>query len=127
MRPTRDPVSWLYPPLPAERSGMLDVTDGHSIYYEEYGRTDPEAVVVCVLHGGPGGGSQPFYARYFDPRVYRIVQHDQRGCGKSKPFVGVDNNTTAHLVRDIEALRTHLKVDRWHVFGGSWGSTLALA
>ena len=126
MRSTKDPVTWLYPPSEPKRSGMLAVSDGHQIYFEEYGNLESETV-VCVLHGGPGGGSQPGLARYFDPRVWRIVQHDQRGCGKSLPHVGLENNTTAHLVQDIEALRAHLTIPKWHVFGGSWGSTLALA
>jgi proline iminopeptidase len=79
------------------------------------------------LHGGPGGGTEPKYRRFFDPAAYRIVLFDQRGCGKSTPFASLEDNTTWHLVEDIEALRQHLGVERWQVFGGSWGSTLALA
>lgn len=104
---------------------MLATGDGHRIYAEQSGHPDGQPVVV--LHGGPGGGSSPFMRRYFDPARYRIVLFDQRGCGMSRPHASVQGNTTAHLIRDIEMIRTSLGIDRWAVFGGSWGATLALA
>jgi proline iminopeptidase len=103
---------------------MLDVGDGHRVYVEQCGR--PDGLPVVVLHGGPGGGCSPAMRRYFDPAVYRIVLFDQRGCGRSRPHAAVDANTTWHLVRDIELIRQTLGIDRWLVFGGSWGATLAL-
>ncbi|WP_227983289.1 prolyl aminopeptidase [Nocardia spumae] len=119
----------LYPPLEPHRDGMLDVGDGQHIYWEESGNPDGKPVVF--LHGGPGGGTDPSHRQFFDPAAYRIVLFDQRGCGRSTPHVAdgasLEANTTWHLVADIERLRTHLGVDRWQVFGGSWGSTLALA
>lgn len=118
----------LYPSLPAHREGMLDVGDGQQLYWEESGNPDGKPVVF--LHGGPGGGTAPFHRQFFDPRAYRIVLFDQRGCGRSVPHVAdgasLETNTTWHLVADIEKLRTHLGIERWQVFGGSWGSTLAL-
>lgn len=109
---------------------MLEVGDGQSLYWEECG--NPNGKPVIVLHGGPGGGSSPLQRRYFDPEKYRIVLFDQRGCGKSTPHVSAPDadlttNTTWHLVADIERLRTFFGIERWMVFGGSWGSTLALA
>ncbi|MFF3179217.1 prolyl aminopeptidase [Rhodococcus pyridinivorans] len=108
---------------------MLDVGDGQQLYWEVSG--NPQGKPVVFLHGGPGGGTAPQHRRFFDPDAYRIVLFDQRGCGRSQPHVadGADLsvNTTDHLVADIERLRTFLGVDRWMVFGGSWGSTLALA
>ncbi|MEM6487410.1 MAG: prolyl aminopeptidase [Pseudomonadota bacterium] len=98
--------------------------DGHELYVEVSGRRDGQTVVV--LHGGPGSGSSPFMRRFFDPRRYRIVLFDQRGAGRSRPQGTLEGNTTWHLVEDIERLRTALAVERWQVFGGSWGSTLAL-
>ncbi|MGV9611201.1 prolyl aminopeptidase [Nocardia xishanensis] len=119
----------LYPPIEPYDSGLLDVGEGHSVYWEVSGNPDGKPVVF--LHGGPGGGTAPFHRQFFDPSAYRIVLFDQRGCGRSTPHIadGADlaHNTTWHLVADIEALREHLGVDRWQVFGGSWGSTLALA
>ncbi|MBF6175582.1 prolyl aminopeptidase [Nocardia blacklockiae] len=119
----------LYPSLPARRDGLLDVGDGQRVYWEESGNPDGKPVVF--LHGGPGGGIAPFHRQFFDPRAYRIVLFDQRGCGRSTPHVAdgasLETNTTWHLVADIERLRTHLGIERWQVFGGSWGSTLALA
>ncbi|MGV9679495.1 prolyl aminopeptidase [Nocardia sp. NPDC003482] len=119
----------LYPPLEPRRQDWLDVGDGQRIYWEESGNPDGKPVVF--LHGGPGGGTASFHRRFFDPRAYRIVLFDQRGCGRSTPHVAdgasLEHNTTWHLVADIEALRAHLGIDRWQVFGGSWGSTLALA
>lgn len=105
--------------------GRLAVGNGHSLYYEQSGRPDGRPVVV--LHGGPGSGSRPKQRAYFDPERYRIILFDQRGCGRSTPHGRLDGNTTPELVADIEALRRHLGVDRWLVFGGSWGSTLGIA
>jgi len=114
----------LYPALSPNLSGMLDVGDGHSLYWEQSG--NPDGVPIVFLHGGPGAGCGPAHRRFFDPGHYRIILFDQRGCGKSTPYGSIDNNTTAHLVADIETLRRHLLIDNWLVFGGSWGSTLAL-
>ncbi|MCX4098642.1 prolyl aminopeptidase [Nocardia sp. alder85J] len=119
----------LYPALEPHRSGMLDVGDGQQLYWEESGNPDGKPVVF--LHGGPGGGTSPFHRQFFDPQAYRIVLFDQRGCGRSTPHIAdgasLETNTTWHLVADIERLRAFLRVERWQVFGGSWGSTLALA
>lgn len=115
----------LYPPIEPHRSGMLDVGDGHQIYYEECG--NPHGKPVVFLHGGPGGGCNANMRRFFNPDVYRIILFDQRGSGRSKPHAALEHNTTWHLVNDIEILRAALQIDLWQVFGGSWGSTLALA
>jgi proline iminopeptidase len=115
----------LYPPIEPYRRGMLRVSDVHTLYFEESGNPDGKAVVF--LHGGPGGGTDGKQRRFFDPTRYRIVLFDQRGSGKSTPHASLQDNTTWHLVSDIEALRLHLGIDAWQVFGGSWGSTLALA
>lgn len=115
----------LYPPIEPFEKGFLKAGDIHTIYYEQSGKRD--GVPVVFLHGGPGGGSNPKHRQFFDPEHYRIVIFDQRGCGLSTPLADVRENTTAHLISDIEALRKHLGIARWHVFGGSWGSTLALA
>lgn len=115
----------LYPPIKPYRTGRLDVSPVHQLYYEECG--NPDGVPVVFLHGGPGGGCRPEHRRFFDPQQYRIVLFDQRGCGRSTPLASVQQNTTAHLVSDIEQLRAELDIDQWLVFGGSWGSTLALA
>lgn len=115
----------LYPPLEPYRVEWLPVSDRHTLYLEESG--NPEGSPVVFLHGGPGGGSMPLYRQFFDPRRWRIILFDQRGCGKSKPHADLHDNTTWHLVADIEKIRTYLGIDRWVVFGGSWGSTLALA
>ena len=115
----------LYPEIEAYESGMLDTGEGHQIYWQQCG--NPHGKPAVFLHGGPGGGCQPSYARYFDPARYRIILFDQRGCGKSIPHAGLENNTTWHLVADIERLRELLGIDKWLVFGGSWGATLALA
>lgn len=104
---------------------FLDVGDGHRMYYEEHGA--PKGKPAVVLHGGPGGGLQRSVLRCFDLTKWRVVLYDQRGCGRSTPFLETRNNTTWHLVADIERLRTHLDIESWTVFGGSWGSTLALA
>ncbi|WP_371224773.1 prolyl aminopeptidase [Roseovarius sp. 2305UL8-3] len=117
-------LQYLYPPIEPFDRQMLDVGDGHTIYVEQSGRVD--GIPVVVLHGGPGGGCSPAMRRYFDPSVYRIVLFDQRGCGRSKPHASVENNTTWHLVADIERIRERFGIDNWIVFGGSWGATLAL-
>jgi proline iminopeptidase len=115
-----------YPEIPEPRvSGYLAVSKIHTIYFEECG--NPDGMPVLFLHGGPGGGLEPSQRRFFDPDVYRIVLFDQRGAGKSKPHASLEDNTTWDLVDDIEKLRVKLGIDRWVVFGGSWGSTLALA
>lgn len=120
----------LYPPISPFQTGHLDVGDGQRLYFEVSGNPDGKPVVF--LHGGPGGGTSPVNRQLFDPEAYRIVLFDQRGCGKSlphasEPAADLSTNTTWHLVEDIERLREHLGIDRWQVFGGSWGSTLALA
>ena len=115
----------LYPAIAPYQSGTLAVSDLHTLYYEQVG--NPAGKPVVILHGGPGGGIEPFYRQYFDPEQWRIVLFDQRGCGRSTPHAELQENTTWHLVSDIEALRQHLKIERWTVFGGSWGSTLTLA
>ena len=115
----------LYPSLEPYRSGTLDVGDGHSMYFEECG--NPEGEPALLVHGGPGGGSNPTMRRFHDPNHYRIILFDQRGCGRSTPNASLDANTTWHLVADMERLREHLQIARWQLFGGSWGSTLALA
>ncbi|MFD5599307.1 prolyl aminopeptidase [Leucobacter sp. NPDC058333] len=125
-----DALRDLYPTIEPYDHGMLDVGDGHSVYWETCGNPDGKPVVF--LHGGPGGGCSPDHRRYFDPERYRVVLFDQRGCGRSLPHASapdadLSTNTTWHLVADIERLREHLGIDRWQVFGGSWGSTLSLA
>jgi proline iminopeptidase len=115
----------LYPPLQCRASGHLDVGDDHQVYFEDCG--NPQGKPAVFLHGGPGGGINGTYRRLFDPEAYRIVLFDQRGCGSSTPHASLEANTTWHLVADIERIREHLGIDRWQVFGGSWGSTLALA
>ncbi len=114
-----------YPPIEPYQTGRLKVGGAHEIYWEVSG--NPKGKPVVFLHGGPGGGTEPRQRRFFDPARYRIVLFDQRGSGKSTPHASLEENTTWHLVEDIEALRTHLGIDKWQVFGGSWGSTLALA
>jgi len=104
---------------------MLQVSDLHQIYYEQSG--NPDGKPVIFLHGGPGGGSTPLYRQFFDPKKWRIVIFDQRGCGKSTPHAELQENTTWHLVEDIEKIRNHLNIHQWVIFGGSWGSTLSLA
>ena len=115
----------LYPAIDPYRSHQLAVDALHTLHVEECG--DPSGIPVVFLHGGPGAGVSPMHRRFFDPTCYRIVLIDQRGCGRSTPFGELRDNTTAHLVADIEAVRLHLGIERWLVFGGSWGSTLALA
>lgn len=115
----------LYPPIEPFDTGRLKVSPIHEIYYEQCG--NPQGKPAVFLHGGPGGGISADYRRYFDPNVYRVVLFDQRGSGKSTPHASIEENTTWHLVEDIERLREHLNIKHWQVFGGSWGSTLALA
>lgn len=120
----------MYPPIEPHRAGMLDVGDGHQMYFEVCG--NPAGRPAVVLHGGPGSGCSPRWRQYFDPQFYRIVLFDQRACGRSTPHASdrdydLSLNTTPHLLRDIEQLRRHLNIDRWLVLGGSWGSTLGLA
>jgi len=114
-----------YPEIEPYDHGMLDVGDGHRVYWEMCG--NPQGKPVVFLHGGPGGGCTPTQRRLFDPDKYRILLFDQRGCGRSTPYASLEANTTWHLVADIERLREMIGVDKWMVFGGSWGSTLALA
>ena len=118
-------MTWLYPPLEPYNTGRLAVSKIHEIYFEESG--NPAGKPVVFLHGGPGGASEPKQRRFFNPAKYRIINFDQRGCGKSTPYASLEENTTWRLVEDIEKIREHLHIDRWQVFGGSWGSTLALA
>ena len=115
----------LYAPIEANRSGFLEVGGGHTLYYEECG--NPQGKPAVFLHGGPGGGCTAAMRRFWNPDVYRVILFDQRGSGKSKPHANLENNTTWDLVNDIELIRTALQIDKWQVFGGSWGSTLALA
>ena len=114
----------LFPEIEAKEQGILKVSPLHSIYWERSG--NPNGSSVLIVHGGPGGGSSPSYRRYFDPKKFNIVQFDQRGCGRSTPHSELKENTTHHLIEDIEKLRQLLKIESWHVFGGSWGSTLSL-
>jgi len=118
---TARPLRCLYPPIAPYDSGMLDTGDGHQVYWEVCGKP------VVFLHGGPGAGCGPAHRQLFDPEKYRIVLFDQRGCGRSLPHANLEANTTWHLVADIERLRILLGITTWQVFGGSWGSTLALA
>ncbi len=115
----------LYPAIEPYRSGWLRVSPVHEIYWEESG--NPKGKPALFVHGGPGAGADPRSRRFFDPKRYRIVVFDQRGCGRSRPHASLEDNTTWHLVADIERLREFLGIERWLVFGGSWGSTLALA
>ena len=115
----------LYPQIEPFRRSTLPVSSLHTLYYEEAGNPDGKPVVF--LHGGPGGGIVPLYRQFFDPEKWRIILFDQRGCGQSTPHAELEGNTTWDLVDDIEKLRSHLNISSWTVFGGSWGSTLALA
>lgn len=114
----------LYPELEPYRTGRLKVSDVHEIYFEESG--NPDGKPAIFVHGGPGGGCTPTHRRYHDPEAYRIITFDQRGCGQSTPYASLVDNTTWHLVADMEAIRTHLDIPKWQVFGGSWGSTLGI-
>ncbi len=114
----------LFPPLEPYHTGSLVVSDLHQIYFEESG--NPNGKPVLFVHGGPGGGVSPDHRRYFNPKAYRIILFDQRGCGKSLPHAELRENTTWDLIADMEQLRETLKIDKWLLFGGSWGSTLSL-
>ncbi len=103
---------------------MMETGDGHKVYFEQCG--NPNGIPVIVVHGGPGGGCSPAMRRYFNPKHYRIILFDQRGCGKSTPYASIENNTTDHLIQDMESIRYKLDIDQWAVFGGSWGATLSL-
>ncbi len=115
----------LYPAIEPTDQGMLRVDDTHEIYWEVSG--NPDGVPVVFVHGGPGAGTNPAHRRFFDPAHYRIVLFDQRGAGRSRPYAEITNNTTDHLIADMETLRRHLNIEQWLLFGGSWGSTLAIA
>jgi len=115
----------LYPPLEPYDSGWLDMGGGHDVYWERCG--NPSGKPAVFLHGGPGGGCTPGHRQLFDPERYNVLLFDQRGCGRSRPYASLEANTTWHLVSDIERFRAMMKVERWLVFGGSWGSALALA
>ena len=117
-------AQFLFPAIEPYDARMLDVGDGHTVYVEQCG--NPTGLPVVVLHGGPGGGCSPAMRRYFDPKTYRVILFDQRGCGRSRPHASVDANTTWHLVADIEKIRETLRIGTWVVFGGSWGATLSL-
>jgi proline iminopeptidase len=120
-QPLRSP----YPEIAPFETGRLRVDDLHELHFEQYG--NPAGKPAVFVHGGPGGGTTPAQARFWDPSRYRVVLFDQRGCGKSTPHASLERNTTWHLVADMERLRKHLGISRWQVFGGSWGSTLGLA
>jgi proline iminopeptidase len=122
---TFEPLRALYPAIEPYESGMVDVGDGHRVHYERVGT--PGGRPAVFLHGGPGGGISPAHRQLFDPARYDVLLFDQRGCGRSTPHAGLEANTTWHLVDDIERLRRIAGIERWLVFGGSWGSTLALA
>ena len=115
----------LFPPVEPYTKGFLPVDETHKLYYEVSGNPNGEPIVF--LHGGPGSKTDPKHRQFFDPKRFKIILFDQRGCGQSLPYASIENNTTWHLVADIEKLRTHLNVEKWIVFGGSWGSTLALS
>lgn len=117
-------MTQIYPPLKPFHSEMLDVGQGHRVYVEQSGNL--QGIPVLYLHGGPGAGLSSIYRSLFDPDVYRIIGFDQRGCGKSTPFASTKDNTTSHLLGDIQTIRTHLNIKKWMLCGGSWGATLAL-
>src|SRR6202789_4158781 len=115
------PLKELFPPLEPYAKGTLRADDIHTLYWEECG--NPHGVPVIFLHGGPGAGATPTHRRFFDPLTWRIIIFDQRGAGRSRPLAETRRNTTELLVNDIETLREHFSIERWHLFGGSWGST----
>ncbi len=115
----------LYPEIACNRQFMLSVSADHQIYVEESGQ--PDGIPVLFIHGGPGGGCLPWQRRFFNPEKYRIILFDQRGCGRSQPYASLENNTTPDLIEDMERIRNELAIERWVLFGGSWGSTLAVA
>jgi proline iminopeptidase len=119
------PLLGLFPEIKPYSSGFLTLGNGHEMYWEQSG--NPDGVPILFIHGGPGGGTNPFQRRFFDPDHYRIILYDQRSAGKSSLLGSVEHNTLPLLIEDIEKLRKHLSVERWHLFGGSWGSTLALS
>ena len=114
-----------YPPIEPFHSFYLEVSKNHQLYIEQVG--NPQGICILFLHGGPGSGCDENHRRFFDPKKFHVILFDQRGCGKSKPYGSIVDNTTGDLISDIEAIRRHLKIGAWHVFGGSWGSILALA
>ena len=118
-------MATLYPEIEPFDTGMLPVSDIHTIYYERVG--NPDGIPVVFLHGGPGGGLLPMYRQYFDPKAYHVILFDQRGSGQSTPHADLRENTTWDLIADMETLREKFGIEKWHVFGGSWGSTLSLA
>jgi proline iminopeptidase len=124
-QPTANERRGLYPAIEPYDQGYLRVSPTHEVYYEQCG--NPRGKPAVFVHGGPGAGCYPGARCFFDPKRYRIVLFDQRGCGRSRPHASLEDNTTWHLVADMERLRRHLGIERWQVFGGSWGSTLALA
>lgn len=119
------PLRNLYPAIEPYSQGFLQVDEIHTLYWEQSG--NPDGVPILFIHGGPGGGTSPHHRCFFDPAHYRIILFDQRGAGRSTPLACTINNTLELLVSDIEQLRAHLKISKWHIFGGSWGSTLALS
>ncbi len=121
----RKPLLDLFPPTTPYSNGYLEVDSTHNLYWEQSG--NPDGVPILLLHGGPGAGASPIHRRFFDPDFFRIIIFDQRGAGRSTPVGSLENNTTEHLIADIETLRKQLRVKKWHIFGGSWGSTLALS
>jgi hypothetical protein len=124
-RTTASAQSSLFPEIKPYYEGSIKVSDIHTVAYSLYG--NPKGKPVLFIHGGPGGGTVPKMASFFDPKAYHIILVDQRGCGKSTPFANLVDNTTDHLIEDFEKLRKQLKIKKWQLFGGSWGSTLALA
>ena len=119
-----NPEHSLFPPIAPEATHRIDVGNGHDLYVEDCG--NPDGIPVVFLHGGPGAGSSPLHRRMFDPDLFRVILFDQRGSGQSRPFGEVENNTTQDLIADIEKIRTFFGIEKWIVFGGSWGSTLGL-
>ena len=117
-------MTQIYPPIKPFHSEMLDVGQGHQVYLEQSGNL--QGIPVLYLHGGPGAGLSTIYRSLFDPAIYRIIGFDQRGSGKSIPFASLQDNTTEHLLNDIQRIREHLNIKKWMLCGGSWGATLAL-